>query len=122
MIHGGAVFAFPALDPNAARGMVMAALIVTYHLEDKAVLDPEIMAKLEAYIWHVFHMLPFETDGLQSSAFSLALPSVGRSSEILRWARSLPGLVSARIGLYEEVETLFDVFDEEMGRHVAAVV
>src|SRR5207249_4339940 len=121
MIHEGAVFAFPAVDPNAARGVVMAALIVTYDPEKKEDLDPQIFAKLEAYIWHVFHMLPSEIDGLQSTTFNLALPTVGRSKEILRWTQSLPGLVGARIGLYEEAETFFEVFDEEIGKRVAAL-
>jgi len=121
MIHEGAVFAFPAVDPNAARGVVMAALIVTYDPERKAHLDPQIFAKLETYLWHVFHMLPSEIDGLQSTTFNLALPTVGRSTEILRWAQSLPGLVGARIGLYEVAETLFEVFDEEIGKRVAGL-
>src|SRR5438094_4079198 len=120
MMQGGAVFAFPAVNPDAARGVVMAALIVTYDREKKEYLDPQIFAKLEAYIWHVFHMLPSEIDGLQSTTFNLALPTVGRSKEILRWTQSLPGLVGARIGLYEEAETVFEVFDEGIGKRGAA--
>jgi len=121
MILERAVFAFPAVNPNAARGMVMAALIVTCNPERKASLDPQISAKLEPHIWHIFHMLPSEVDGLQSTTFNLALPTVGRSREILRWVQSLPGLLDVRIGLYEEVETLFEAFDEEIGKRVAAL-
>src|SRR5437879_12618110 len=99
----------------------MPALIATYYTEMKSHLDPQIFAKLETYLWHVFHMLPSEIDGLQSTTFNLALPTVGRSTEILRWAQSLPGLVGARIGLYEVAETLFEVFDEEIGKRVAGL-
>src|SRR5207247_5554912 len=81
MIHEGAVFAFPAVDPNAARGVVMAALIVTYDPEKKDDLDPQIFAKLEADIWHVSHLRPSDIDGQQSPAFYLVAPTLDRVTQ-----------------------------------------
>ena len=114
----GAAFAFPALNPRAVPGGVMAALFVTYPAELKREIDRRIATELDAYLWHVFHMLPFEPSEPLPCSFNLILPNVASAREVLRWTKRIPGVREARIDLFEEIETSFEPFDEELEKRI----
>ena len=114
----GAAFAYPALNPRAVPGGVMAALFVTYPAELKREIERRIATELDAYLWHVFHMLPYEPSEPLPCLFNLVLPNVASAREVLRWTKRMPGVREARIDLFEDIETSFEAFDEEMKKRI----
>jgi len=114
MIDERAIFGFPALNPRAAQGSVMSTLLVTYTMEQKREVDEKIGTHLDAYLWHVFHMLPYGIGDPLVCGFNLILPDVGEAEEVLRWAKRLPGILGVRIDLGDGLETLYGPLDEEI--------
>jgi len=57
--EGRDVFGFPAMNPKAVRGSLMAAVIVTYPPGRKEDADRELESRFEPCLWHVFQMGPF---------------------------------------------------------------
>lgn len=119
MIDHRALFAFPALEPKAVEGPLIGALLVTYRADRKAEIDERILAHLDDFLWHVFHMLPYAPGGLHPCAFNLFLPNLAKAREILIWAHDLPGVVECRLELMEELRTRFEVFDDELEKRLA---
>ena len=114
MIDERAIFGFPALNPRAVQGAVMSTLLVTYTLAQKREIDEKIGTHLATYLWHVFHMLPYEASDPLLCGFNLILPDVGEAEEVLRWATRLPGILGVRIDLFDGMETLYGPLDEEI--------
>ena len=110
----GVVFAFPSLNPKALTGSAMAAVMVTYPSDRKEALDREIAIRLDPYLWHVFHMFPFEPGDVVPCHFNVMLPNPAVIAEIRRWLRRLEGLGSARVELFEEVHTMYEPFETLM--------
>ena len=118
MLDGHAVFAFPALDPKALTGTLMGGLFVTYYADRKAEVDEQVAVHLEEHLWHVFHMLPYAPGGLHPCYYNLFMPNLAKAREILRWAHDLPGVAECRLELLEDVETRFEVFDDELEKRL----
>jgi DNA-binding Lrp family transcriptional regulator len=119
MIDEAAIFGFPSLNPRAAEGGVMATMLVTYTAEEKREVDATIATRLESYLWHTFHTLPYRTGDPLVCGFNLILPHVGEAEEVLRWARRLPGILGVRIELFDGMETMYGPLDEEIERGAA---
>jgi len=54
--------------------------------------------------------------------FNLALRNVATAHEILRWVREVPGILDARIDLFEEIHTSFEMFDTELEDRVGRLL
>jgi len=115
-----AFFAFPALDPKALQGTVMAQLHVASPVERRRDAAEKIAATLEPYLWHVFFTEPFDRSAVTTCVYNLAVPNVAKGREALRRAMEAPGVLEARLELCEDFETLFDIFDEEMENRFGA--
>lgn len=111
-----AIFAFPALDPKALMGSVMASVTVTYPSDQKHEIDRAMANRLDPYLWHVLHMLPLEPDDPVPCISSLMLPNAALGHEIHRWAERLVGVTSARVEPYEDVLTMYEPLEALVGR------
>lgn len=103
-----AVFAFPALNPKALWGSVMASATVTYPSDRKDEIDRAMADRLDPYLWHVLHMLPLEPDDSVPCILGLMLPNPALGHEIRRWAERLAGVRSASVEIHEEVLTIYE--------------
>ena len=122
LVREGALFSFPALNPMALKGSVLAALLVTYPGDQKQEVDARLAAHLEPYLFLVLHMTPFSAGELTPCVLNLALPNIPTAREIQIWSRSVPGVVSARIEMYEQMNALFETLDEDMENRTGLAV
>jgi DNA-binding Lrp family transcriptional regulator len=116
MLDEAAIFGFPSLNPRAAEGAVMATMLVTYAAEAKREVDEKVSTHTEAYLWHIFHMLPYRMGDPTMCGFNLILPDVGEAHEILRWAKRVPGILGTRMELFHGMETRYEPLDQEIER------
>lgn len=114
LTRGAVLFALPVLDPKAVQGGMIANLVVTYGAKHEQDLDQRIATTLDRHLWHVFKLMPFEPDDTGCCSFDLAIQNAARAHEIHQWARGLPGVLEARVELFEDIDTLSGIFDAEI--------
>ncbi len=122
LIEANALFAFPAINPKALAGSVLASLLVRYPAALTAEVNGKIARQLDPYVWHIFHMQPDTPGHPTPCVFNLALRNVATAHEILRWVREVPGILDARIDLFEEIHTSFEMFDTELEDRVGRLL
>ena len=115
MVKGSAIFALPSSDPGAIRDAVMADLVVEYKSQDvRHEVDKTLLELLDRYcffpgIWESY------------SVYTVILPSVPTSQEVLRAVKKVSGIGSVRIELVEERYELHNALFEAMDRKLAAL-
>jgi DNA-binding Lrp family transcriptional regulator len=96
MSKSGVIYTLPSVDFTAVRDAVMAALLVEYDSPSlRPRVDKMLLELLEPYY---FSTGPWEDFGL----FSMILPSISKSREILETVRRTSGIKSAELGLVED--------------------
>jgi DNA-binding Lrp family transcriptional regulator len=113
MIKGGVIFTLASVDVTAIREAVMAELVVEYDgSSPRPQVDKMLLELLEPYyfstgLWEGF------------SLFSMILPSVIKSREILETVRLARGIKSAMLELVEERYEFYGYFYEAVDRKLA---
>ncbi|HLE46303.1 MAG TPA: hypothetical protein VI915_04910, partial [Thermoplasmata archaeon] len=69
---------------------------------------------LEPYLFLVLHMVPLSPGEPTPCVLNLALPNIPMARETQIWSKSVPGVVEARIELYEQMHASFETLDEDM--------
>ena len=102
MVKGGVIFTLASVDVTAVREAVMAELVVEYEsLGARLQVDRTLFELLDPYY--------FSTGMWESySLFSMILPSVSKSKEILERVRRERGVSSARLELVDDRYEFYD--------------
>jgi DNA-binding Lrp family transcriptional regulator len=115
MVEGGAIFAFPSGDHAGIRDGVMADLVMEYESPNtRHKVDGLLLDLLDRYcifpgIWESY------------SVYTLILPNVPSSQEILHTVRKVNGIRSARIELVEERHEFHDALCEAIDTRLEAL-
>lgn len=118
LIQEAVIFEWPSPNFRAVQGLVPVCLQLRYPLNRKAEVDEAVAVRLEPYLWHTVHMLPYHSEDLWPCGYDLMLPNLSVMREVLDWARGLPGVVHARTYLYDEVVSFFDAYGERLDRRL----
>ncbi len=121
LASSGVIFEWPTLNLHALEGGTLVYLFVLYPEERKAEVDRAITTRLEPYLWHMMHMMPYRQGDLWPCGYDLVLPNLSMAREVLDWARGVPGVVTARTYLYEDLVNFLDTFDQELERRLSVM-
>jgi len=115
MIKGGVIFTLASVDVTAIQEAVMADLVVEYDNPDvRRQVDKMLLELLEPYY---FSTGLWEGFGL----FSMILPSISKSQEILVTVRRARGIKSARLELVEDRYEFYDYLYEAVDSKLASL-
>jgi hypothetical protein len=115
MIKGGVIFTLASVDVKAIQEAVMADLVVEYESPDRRrQVDKMLLELLEPYY---FSAGLWEGFGL----FSMILPSISKSREILETVRRTRGIRSARLELVEDRYEFYDYLYEAVDSKLASL-
>jgi DNA-binding Lrp family transcriptional regulator len=115
LVKNSIIFTLASGNVGAIREAVMADLVVEYDSPDvRPAIDKMLLELLEPYY---FSTCPWESYGL----FSLILPSISRSREILETVRRASGIRSVRLELVEERYEFYGYLHEAVDRKLASL-
>ena len=118
MMHGNAVFGFPAHDPKKLHGAVWALLVVSCAEEQWNELDRHLFGKFGEHIWQVTPLVPFGPGEPMFCAYNLMLANVPNGLAILGVVKQMPAVQDARLELMVEAHVLFNPLEEEVEDHI----
>ena len=121
MLAQGVAFAWPTINMRSPLGGVFVQLLVRYPGNRKREIDEAITARLEPYLWHVLHMLPYHPGELWPCGFNLIVPNLSIARRTLDWVACVPGVHDARLRLYEGITNFFEEYDEELDRKLGGM-
>ena len=115
----GVAFALPLINMRAAPGGVFPHVLVWYANDRKREVDKAITARVEPYLWHRLHLMPYRSGDLWSCGYDLILPNMAVLTELVGWVREVPGVEKVRTFLLEEIFSYFDSYDEGLERKLS---
>ncbi len=119
LIQEAVIFEWPSPNFRTVHGLVPVCLQLRYPLSRKAEVDQAVAVRLEPYLWHTVHMLPYHSEDPWPCGYDLMLPNLSVAREILEWAQHLPGVEFARAYLYDEVISFFESYGDRLDRRLA---
>ena len=115
LVKNDVIFTLASTNVGAIREAVIASLVVEYDSPDvRPAIDRMLLELLDPYY---FSTGPWESYGL----FSLILPSIPKSREILETVRKTSGIMSARLELVEERYESYNYLYEAVDRKLASL-
>jgi DNA-binding Lrp family transcriptional regulator len=115
MTEGGVIFTLASVDVKAIREAIMADLVVEYDSPNlRPQVDKTLLELLEPYY---FSTGLWEGYGL----FSLILPNLFKSREILETVKRAKGIKSAMLELVEDRYEFYDYVYDAVNRNLAAL-
>jgi DNA-binding Lrp family transcriptional regulator len=115
LVNNGVIFTLASANVSAIRGAVMADLVVEYDSPDvRPPIDKMLLELLDPYY---FSTGPWESYGL----FSLILPNISKSREILETVRGAKGIRSAMLELVEDRYEFYDCLYEAVDKKLATL-
>jgi DNA-binding Lrp family transcriptional regulator len=115
MIKGDVIFMLASVDVAAIREAVIASLVVEYD-------DPSLRLQIDKMLLELVEPYYFSTGLWESySLFSMILPSISVSREILDTVRRAKGIRSARLELVEDRYEFYDCLYEAVDGKLATL-
>jgi DNA-binding Lrp family transcriptional regulator len=115
LVKSGIIFTVASANVGAIREAVMADLVVEYDSHDvRPQVDKMLLELLDPYY---FSTGPWESYGL----FSMILPSISKSREILETVKRTNGIMSARLELVEDRYESYGYLYQAVDRKLASL-